>query len=61
MSFGFSASDLVVVGKLVYSITDVLRNARREYQELVRELERYASSGHHISETSPHKILLILE
>ena len=61
MSIGFSASDLVVVGKLVYNITDTLRNAKPEYQELVRELERYASSEHHISETSRHRILLILE
>ena len=42
MSFGFSVGDFIAVGQLIYDITNALRGSRTEYQELVRELERYA-------------------
>ena len=42
MSFGFSVGDFLAVGRLIHDITNALRGSRAEYQELVRELERYA-------------------
>ena len=42
MSFGFSVGDFLAVGRLIYDVTNALRGSRAEYQELVRELERYA-------------------
>lgn len=44
MSFGFSVGDFVAVGGLIVEIVDALRGTRSEYQELIRELERYAHS-----------------
>ena len=41
MSFGFAVGDFLAVGRLIYDITNALRGSRAEYQELVRELERY--------------------
>ena len=41
MSFGFSVGDFLAVGRLIYDITNALRGSKVEYQELVRELERY--------------------
>ena len=41
MSFGFSVGDFVAVGGLIVKCIDVLRNTQSEYQELIRELERY--------------------
>ena len=42
MSFGFSVGDFIAVGELAVKIADTLRGTRAEYQELVRELEKYA-------------------
>jgi hypothetical protein len=42
MSFGFSIGDFIAVGKLIVNIVDSLHDAKPEYQELIRELERYA-------------------
>lgn len=42
MSFGFSASDFIEVGRIIAEITSLLqdaKHAKEEYQELVRELE----------------------
>ena len=44
MSFGFSVGDFVAVGGLIVKIVDILRGSRSEYQELIRELEKYALS-----------------
>ena len=44
MSFGFSVSDFLAVGGLIVKIVDILRGSRSEYQELIRELEKYAWS-----------------
>ena len=44
MSFGFSVGDFVTVGTLIAKCIDVLRNTPSEYQELIRELERYVQS-----------------
>ena len=41
MSFGYSVGDFFAVGRLVYDIIEALRESEPEYQELVRELERY--------------------
>ena len=41
MSFGFSVGDFVIVGKLIAKIVEALRGSRSQYQELIRELERY--------------------
>lgn len=45
MSFGFSVSDFLAVGGLIVKIVDTLRGTRFEYQELIRELERYVRSS----------------
>lgn len=45
MSFGFSVGDFIAVGSLIVKCIDVLRNTQFEYQELVRELERYVQSS----------------
>ena len=42
MSFGFSVGDFVAVGALIVKIVDSLRGTQSEYQELIRELEKYA-------------------
>ena len=42
MSFGFSVGDFIAVGQLAVKIANLLRDTRSEYQELVRELEKYA-------------------
>ncbi len=44
MSFGFSVGDFLAVGTLIVKIVDTLRSTQSEYQELIRELERYARS-----------------
>ena len=44
MSFGFSVGDFLAVGGLIVKIVDILRGSRSEYQELIRELEKYAWS-----------------
>ncbi len=44
MSFGFGVGDFVAIGTLIVKIVDTLRGAQSEYQELIRELERYAQS-----------------
>ena len=44
MSFGFAVGDFVAVGTLIVKIVDTLRGAQAEYQELIRELEKYAQS-----------------
>lgn len=44
MSFGFSIGDFVAVGGLIVKTIDTLRNTQSEYQELIRELERYVES-----------------
>ena len=44
MSFGFSVSDFLAVGGLIVKIVDILRGTRSQYQELIRELEKYAQS-----------------
>ena len=44
MSFGFSVGDFVAVGGLIVKIVEILRGSRSEYQELIRELEKYAQS-----------------
>ena len=41
MSFGFSVGDFIAVGQLIVRIVDTLQHCRTEYQELIRELERY--------------------
>lgn len=41
MSFGVSVGDFLAVGGLIVKIVDALRGTRSEYQELIRELERY--------------------
>lgn len=43
MSFGFSVGDFLAVGALIVKIVGTLRDTRSEYQELIRELERYES------------------
>ena len=45
MSFGFSVGDFVAVGNLIVKIVNILRGTQSEYQELIRELERYARSS----------------
>ena len=45
MSFGFSVGDFIAVGSLIAKCIDVLRNTQSEYQELIRELERYVQSS----------------
>ena len=45
MSFGFSVGDFLAVGVLIVKIVDILRGSRSEYQELIRELEKYARSS----------------
>ncbi len=42
MSFGFSVGDFIAVGGLAVTIANTLRGTRSEYQELVRELKKYA-------------------
>ena len=42
MSLGFSIGDFVAVGGLIVKIVDSLRGTQSEYQELIRELDRYA-------------------
>ena len=44
MSFGFSVGDFFAVGSLIVKIVEILRGSRSEYQELIRELEKYARS-----------------
>lgn len=44
MSFGFSVGDFLAVGGLIVKIVDTLHGTKSEYQELIRELERYAQS-----------------
>ena len=44
MSFGIAVGDFIAVGTLISSIIDALRCSKSEYQELLRELERYALS-----------------
>ena len=44
MSFGFSVGDFLAVGTLIVKIVDTLRGTQFEYQELIRELERYVGS-----------------
>lgn len=41
MPFGFSVGDFVSVGALIVNIVDTLHGIRSDYQELIRELERY--------------------
>ena len=41
MSFGFSVGDFIAVGSLIVKLINTLRNTQSEYQELIRELERY--------------------
>ena len=41
MSFGFSVGDFLAVGGLIAKVVEALRGTRSEYQELIRELERY--------------------
>lgn len=41
MSFGFSVGDFLAVGGLIVKVVEALRGTRSEYQELIRELERY--------------------
>lgn len=45
MSFGFSVGDFIAVGTLIVKLIDTLRNTRSDYQELIRELERYVQSS----------------
>ena len=45
MSFGFSVGDFVAVGTLIANIIDSLRDSRNEYQELLRELEKYGHTS----------------
>lgn len=51
MSFGFSISDLMVVGKLIVEIQSSLSNAggsKAEYQELMHELDSLQSAISHL-------------
>lgn len=43
MSFGFSVGDFFAVGGLIVKIVEILRDTSSEYQELIRELERYVA------------------
>ena len=52
MSFGFSIGDFIAVGKLIVKIVDSLRSSKSEYQELIRELERYAARTDELMEMS---------
>ena len=40
MSLGVSVCDFIVVGKIIFQITNALRNSRCDYQELIRELDK---------------------
>ena len=44
MSFGFSVGDFFAVGGVIVKVVDSLRGTQSEYQELIRELDRYAKS-----------------
>lgn len=46
MSFGFSVSDFLTVGKLISDIIASLRGAEQEYQELLRELTSLQKALH---------------
>ncbi|KAL9039164.1 MAG: hypothetical protein Q9214_004987 [Letrouitia sp. 1 TL-2023] len=50
MAFGISVSDFLAVGRLIYNITNALRDSRPEYQELVRELESLARALYHVDQ-----------
>ena len=41
MSFGFAVGDFIAVGTLIANIVDSLRGTKSDYQELLRELEKY--------------------
>ena len=45
MSFGFAVGDFIAVGTLIANIVDSLRSTRSEYQELLRELEKYVGNS----------------
>ena len=49
MSFGFSVGDFLAVGSLIVKIVEILRGSRSEYQELIRELEKYARSPYKLA------------
>ena len=44
MSFGFAIGDFIAVGRLTVDIVNSLRASKSDYQELIRELERYAAA-----------------
>ena len=44
MSFGFGVGDFIAIGGLIVKIVETLRGTQSEYQELIRELERYVQS-----------------
>lgn len=48
MSFGFSVSDFITVGKLIADVTSSLKDASEEYQELRRELDSLQRALVHI-------------
>lgn len=49
MSFGFAVGDFIAAGKLIKDIADILRtSARREYQELMLELDGLQRALHQI-------------
>ena len=62
MSFGFSIGDFIAVGELVMKIVDISRGSSSEYQELIRELERYITSRGRtmLSNTMTNPLLIIV-
>lgn len=41
MSLGIGVGDFLAVGNLIVKVVDSLRGTRGEYQDLIRELEKY--------------------
>ncbi len=48
MSFGFSISDFITVSKLISDIASSLKDAKSEYQELLRELDCLDRALHYL-------------
>lgn len=53
MSFGFSISDFVTVGKTIRDISASLKDAKSEFQELLRELESLDRTLRRLDELRP--------
>jgi hypothetical protein len=61
MSFRFSISDFITVGKMVVDIKSCLSDAGSEYQELLRELDVLQKALQHVDGLQPTRFATKLD